>query len=82
MQNTYKGFTAARVTRFMVADEIVPATYWIVIGDFQLRVTAHRDIEMANNARGSSLVLDTPEKRVVLRWSGKPRSVVSATRKP
>ena len=81
MQNAYKGHTAAKIARHMVADKSQPSTYWVDINATEHRVTAHRDtVEMANGTLASTLVLETANgPRIVLRWSGKPDSIQSAT---
>jgi hypothetical protein len=81
MQNTYKSLTSAKIASQMIADNSQPATYWITIQGTEYRVTAHRDtVEMANGTLASTLVLETAHGlRVVLRWSGRPTTVKSAT---
>lgn len=81
MQNTYKGHTAAKIARHMVADKSQTSTYWVDINSIQHRVTAHRDtVAMTNGTLASTLVLEPIDgPRIVLRWSGKPDSILSAT---
>ena len=80
MQNTYKSLTAKFIANHMTADKVQPATYWATIGNVEYRITAHRDtVEMANNTLASTLVLETPNERIVLRWDGLPTSIMSAT---
>ncbi len=80
MQNTYKKLTATAICKRMVPADTEPATYCIVIRDVEYMVNAHRDtVEMANGTMGSTLVLSTPDERIVLRWSGQPDSILSTT---
>lgn len=80
LQKTFKGFTAAKIARHMVRDRKNPAAYWVTVGGEDYLIVAHRNsVEMANGSVGSALVLERAERRVMLRWSGKPDTIISST---